>query len=59
MVLICKSEAIDEKGNKIMQFTKGETYYFNKIKDPCGWEVKDDDGNVEVFFDFNVMFRKC
>jgi len=58
MVLICKNEAIDENGNKIMQFTKGETYYFNKIKDPSGWEVEDDNGNTEVFFDLDVMFKK-
>jgi len=40
-----------------MEFTKGKTYEFEKIEDPEGWEVVDDNGNREVFFLWFIMFE--
>ena len=57
MELICKQEALNDKGEKIMNFTKGNRYDFEKIEDPEGWQVLDDHCDKEVFFDPYIMFR--
>lgn len=44
MELICKKEALDEKGNKVMSFTQGVIYDFEETSDPEGWETTDDNG---------------
>ncbi len=56
MELICKKEAVNEKGKKIMNFTDGVIYDFKKTEDPEGWEVLDDNRKKEVFFDPYIMF---
>ena len=56
MELICKKEALNDKGEKIMNFTEGVIYDFDKIEDPEGWEVYDDNCHREVFFDPYIMF---
>lgn len=56
ITLICKKEALNDKGEKIMQFTKGKKYDFYSIEDPKGWEVFDDDGYKEKLFDLSIMF---
>lgn len=58
MELICKREALNEKGEKIMNFTKGDIYIFGEIEDPPGWQTLDDNCEREVFFDLDVMFEK-
>jgi hypothetical protein len=58
MKLRCKKEALYESGEKIMHFTKGEVYIFEKSYDPPGWEVEDDYGNKEVFFNTSELFEK-
>ena len=57
MELICNKEALDDHGNKLMQFTKGNAYTFEKIEDPEGWEVEDDNMDLEVFFNPYIMFE--
>jgi len=57
MKLRCKKEALYPSGERIMHFTKGEVYDFEPSHDPPGWEVKDDYGNKEVFFDTSGMFE--
>ena len=57
MKLICKKEALDDKGNKVMNFTQGVIYDFEEISDPKGWETTDDNGNKEVFFNLDLMFK--
>tara|TARA_R110000851_G_C12702056_1_gene526259 strand:- start:13 stop:192 length:180 start_codon:yes stop_codon:yes gene_type:complete len=57
MELICKKEALDEKGNKVMNFTKGVIYDFEEIGDPEGWETMDDNGDKEVFFNLDLLFQ--
>ena len=37
-------------------FTVGKSYRFTYIYDPEGWEVKDDYGHKEVFFNTKIMF---
>lgn len=57
MELICKKEALNNDGSKIMEFTKGIIYFFTK-NDEQIWEVKSDNGKVEKFFNTSVMFEK-
>lgn len=57
MKLICKNEALDEQGNKIMNFTKGLIYDFEEVCDPEGWKTIDDKGNKEIFFNIYLMFE--
>lgn len=56
MKLICKREALDENGNKIMKFTKGLIYNFEETRRSDIWKTIDDEGNKEVFFDLDIMF---
>ena len=58
MNLKCVREPVNNKGKKVMNFTLGEVYEFTKSYDPEGWEVEDDEGNTEVFFDPYMIFRK-
>lgn len=58
MELICKKETKTINRRKIMEFTKGVIYDFHKIEDPEGWEVLDDNGKREVFFNLDIMFEK-
>lgn len=58
MKLRCKKEALYESGEKIMHFAKGEIYTFEESYDPPGWEVEDDYGHVEVFFNTSEMFEE-
>ena len=57
MNLVCIEEAI-RNGEKIMSFTKGKVYTFEEVIDPEGWEVLDDEGGKEVFFNPYIMFKK-
>lgn len=57
MELICKKEVFDEKGDKVMYFTKGVIYDFEEIGDPEGWETTDDNGDKEVFINLDLMFE--
>lgn len=57
MILKCKKETGSVNGKKVMQFTKGKNYEFEKIEDPEGWETLDDYGNREVFFMLDIMFE--
>lgn len=57
MELICKKEALSENGNKVMEFTQGVIYDFERSFDPEGWETTNDIGEKEVFFNLNVMFE--
>jgi hypothetical protein len=57
-ILRCKKEAIDDDGEKIMNFTKDLTYIFKWTSDPEGWEVFDDNGNKETFFNLDLMFEE-
>jgi len=58
MKLRCKKETEKVNGKKIMEFTKGKIYEFEKAYDPEGWSTIDDDGNEEIFFLLNIMFEK-
>lgn len=42
----------------VFNFTKGKTYSFTWVEDPEGWEVFDDNGNKEVFFDPYTIFEE-
>lgn len=55
MRLICKKEALAEDGSKILNFTKGELYYFKQLSSE-EWETVDDSGTIETFFDLDIMF---
>jgi len=57
MELICKKEALDKNGNKVMNFTKGVIYDFEEIADPKGWKTTDDNGEKEIFFNTQIMFE--
>lgn len=57
MKLRCYKEIKKVNGKKIMEFTKGKIYEFEKIDDPEGWETIDDNGNREVFFLLDIMFE--
>lgn len=39
-------------------FTVGNKYFFTYCNDPEGYEVRDDNGNKEVFFDTTRMFSE-
>ena len=55
--VVCVKEAMDEYGQRIMQFTEGLVYNATKVEDPEGWEILDDNENKEVFFDLDPMFK--
>lgn len=55
--LICINEALGSDGNKVMQFTKGKTYEFEKHTDES-WIVEDDEGNQQEFWELRFMFKK-
>ena len=60
MTLTCKKEALDGEGKKIMQFTFGKRYDFLRLTNfdgPDEWEVEDDKGNTEIFFNPYIMFE--
>lgn len=54
--LICVNEAIGSDGKKVMQFTKGKTYEFEKHTDES-WITKDDEGQSQEFWQLNFMFK--
>ncbi|MCP4987270.1 MAG: hypothetical protein GY928_14825 [Colwellia sp.] len=58
MRLICKKEALDENGEKVMAFTKGVIY--DSVYDPVEGDyiITDDDGGYEIFFNYSIMFDK-
>lgn len=62
MTLTCIKECrtLDEK--KTMEFTVGKRYDFTRLKTnhdcPDDWEVEDDNGNTEIFFDPFIMFEQ-
>ncbi len=56
--LKCIQECLDSEGKKIMDFTKGKVYLADKSYDPPGWEVRDDKGNDQSFYDLKVMFKE-
>lgn len=41
----------------VFSFTVGKEYEFSYSPDPEGWEVQDDNGNTEIFFDTTKMFE--
>jgi len=41
----------------VFTFTVGREYVFTYIVDPEGYEVEDDNGHTEVFFDTTKMFK--
>lgn len=53
--LLCKSEARNDKKEKVMQFTEGKNYNALKLGIDH-FEVEDDNGNSETFFDIGFMF---
>ena len=57
MKLICKEEALNDDGTKIMEFTKGNVYDFTETEEEV-WEVESDNGTVEEFFHTGIMFEK-
>ncbi len=56
MYAICRKLALDESGEPVIKLTLGKEYEFTKSYDPIGWEVEDDDGNTEVFFNTDICF---
>ena len=54
--LICIMEAIGSDGKKVMQFTKGKTYEFEKYSDES-WITEDDEGNKQEFWELRFMFK--
>jgi hypothetical protein len=53
----CEDEAVREDGTKIMEFTKGCEY--TGVEDSeGGFYIEDDEGNMQHFFDFKVLFEK-
>lgn len=42
----------------VFSFTVGNNYSFTYCNDPEGYEVRDDNGNKEVFFDTTKMFSE-
>lgn len=57
MEMICKKEAITEKGQKIMDFTLGLIYVFSETDEGI-LETTDDKGFTEGFFNVDIMFEK-
>ncbi len=55
MEMICKKEAIQQNGEKLMAFTEGIIYDFEKTFDEC-WIGLDDNGAKEEFFNLDIMF---
>jgi hypothetical protein len=57
MELICKMEALRPDGIKVMQFTKGNKYKAIKVNNDI-YHIKDDNGNVEEFWNIDIMFNE-
>ena len=57
MTLTCNKEALNDEGKKVLEFTVGKKYEFTTSYDPEGWEVEDDNENIEVFFDPYILFE--
>lgn len=55
MKFICKKEAVKGNGQKLMAFTKGVVYDFEKTFDD-DWIGLDDNGSEEGFFNLSIMF---
>ena len=58
MRLICINNCLDNFGQKVMNFTKGNYYNLTKSIDHEGWEVKDDNGKNEIFFNPYIVFAE-
>ena len=56
MILKCKKNPTKINGIKVLEFTKGRTYEFDKINDPEGWETVDDNGLKSHFFRLDILF---
>jgi len=56
MELICIKEAVTERGEVVLNFTKGVIYDFKTNVDPYGFVTKDDNGVSVCFFDVTIMF---
>ena len=56
MKLICKHEARKDNGEKLMQFTEGVIYEFTETEADA-WEVEDDNGEIEKFWNLDIMFK--
>jgi hypothetical protein len=55
--LQCVHSPISEPLRKpIFKLTVGKVYEAKKSIDPPGWELRDDDGGKEVFWDYNGLF---
>lgn len=39
------------------KFTKGKEYWFTYVSDPEGWATVDDNGQREVFFNTDKLFK--
>jgi hypothetical protein len=60
--LICKTEALNDDGSKIMNFTKGEVYeVYDREPETCledeDYLILDDYGVPEFFFSIDIMFE--
>lgn len=55
--MLCHKEAFNDEGEKVMQFTKGASYLFTEIEEGC-FEAEDDNGDIETFFNVNIMFER-
>lgn len=58
MKLICTREPINSVGEKIMNFSKGEIYKAERFTDNGDefFEVEDDEGVIETFWNLRVLF---
>lgn len=56
MKLKCKYDPIGHDGQKVMEFTAGEVYEFSELSDG-GFEVYDDNGRRELFFNPYILFQ--
>ena len=41
------------------KFTKGKEYWFTYVSDPEGWATVDDNGQREIFFNTDKLFKWC
>jgi hypothetical protein len=46
-----------KEGKHPFRMTRGKIYTATESIDPPGWEIIDDDGHREVFFDLSVCFE--
>lgn len=57
-LLECISSPIGLDGEKLFNLTVGETYIAHPMEDGCFWDVTDDYGYENSFFDLQIIFKE-